>query len=406
MKMGAIMKNSHYRQETKAVRGAASLAKKNGPVATPIYQTATFEAADNDQMLRATHTDMFYTRYGNPTHTAAEAAIAALEGTEAALLFSSGMAAITSSILSLVKTGDHIVAQRDIYGGVTKFLSSWLPRFGVETTFVDTTEYDQHARAIRPNTKLLYLESPTNPTLRVIDLKKLSGLAQQHGLLTLIDSTFATPINQRPAEFGIDLVLHSGTKYFGGHADIICGVATGKRDLTQRIWETRTTTGAVMDPHAAFLLLRGLKTLAVRVQRQNENALQVAQFLASHNKVRRVYYPFLQGNPQRALAMEQMHGGGGVLSFEVDGTGEDAKNVTEALRLFTLAPSLGGVESLVSIPMLTSHAMISPEHRARMGVTEQVVRLSVGIESPDDLIADLEHALEVVKHVPEHVQAG
>jgi cystathionine beta-lyase/cystathionine gamma-synthase len=400
------MKPHKHRQETEAVHGASTLHKQNGPVCTPIYQTASFQATDNERMLRATHTDLFYTRYGNPTHSVVEAAIAELEGTEGAMLFASGMAAITSSILALVEAGDHIVAQRDIYGGTIKFLSSWLPKFGVETTFVNSTEYDQHARAIRPNTKLLYLESPTNPALRVIDLKKVSALAKSHGLLTLIDSTFATPINQRPADFGIDLVLHSGTKYFGGHSDIICGAAAGKRELLERIWETRTTTGACMDPHAAFLLLRGLKTLAVRVQRQNENALRVAEFLAGHSKVRRVHYPFLRSNPQRALAMEQMRGGGGVLSFEVEGTGEDARLVAESLRLFTLAPSLGGVESLVSIPVLTSHAMISAEHRAEMGVTEQMVRISVGIENADDLIADLENALTVVKPIPEHAQAG
>ena len=308
------------------------------------------------------------------------------------------MGAITTSILALVKNGDHIVAQRDIYGGVTKFFSTWLPKMGVETTLVDTTDYEQHARAIRPNTKLLYLESPTNPTLRVVDLRKPVTLARQHNLITLIDSTFATPINQRPAEFGIDVVLHSGTKYLAGHADLICGVAAGRRDLIDTIKATRTTLGGVMDPHAAFLLLRGIKTLAVRVERQNESTLRVAEFLAQHPKVRSVNYPFLQGHPQRALAMEQMKGGGGVLSFEVDGTGEDAKRLSEALRLFTLAPSLGGVESLVSIPVLTSHAMISPDLRQKMGVTEQLIRLSVGIENADDLIADIEQALTVVSH--------
>src|SRR5438132_6196495 len=316
------------------------------------------------------------------------------------------MGAITTSIMALVKSGDHIVAQRDIYGGVTKFLSTWLPKLGVETTFVDTTDYDQHTRAIRPNTKLLYLESPTNPTLRVIDLHKLSALARKHQLTTFIDSTFATPINQRPAEFGIDLVLHSGTKYFGGHTDLICGVAAGCRDLIDEIHHTRTTLGGTMDPHAAFLLLRGIKTLAVRVERQNESALRIAEFLSQHSKVRSVDYPFLKGHPQRALAIEQMRGGGGVLSFEVEGTGEDAKKVSEALRLFALAPSLGGVESLVSLPVLTSHAMISAEQRQKMGVTEQMIRLSVGIENVDDLIADLEHALAMVVAAPQHVAVG
>ena len=359
------MKKHKHHPETEAVRGGTDLHRKNGPLATPIYQTSTFEVTDSEQQVRATSTDMFYTRYGNPTHTVAEKSIADLEGADAALLFASGMGAITTSLLALLKSGDHVIAQRDIYGGATKFLSQWLPKLGIETTFVDTIEYDQHARAIRPNTKLLYLESPTNPTLRVVDLKKVTALARQHKLITFIDSTFATPINQRPADFGIDLIMHSGTKYFAGHSDLICGIAAGRQDLIETIHSTRTTLGGTMDPHAAWLLLRGIKTLAVRVQRQNDNALRVATFLAQHPRVKRVHYPFAESHPQRALAMEQMHGGGGVLSFEVDGTGQDARRFVEALHLFSLAPSLGGVDSLVTIPVLTSHGMISAEQRAR-----------------------------------------
>ncbi len=246
------MKRHPFHPETKAVRGGEDLEKRNAPLAQPIYQTSTFQVTDSAEQVRATSTDMFYTRYGNPTHTAAEKRIAELEGTDSALLFASGMNAITTSILALVKAGDHIVAQRDIYGGVTKFFSSWLPKIGVDTTFVDTTEYDQHVKAIRPNTKLLYLESPTNPMLRVVDLRKTASIAREHGLITAIDGTFGTPVNQRPAEFGIDLVLHSGTKYFGGHTDLICGVATGRRDLIDTIHATRTTLGGVMDPHARW----------------------------------------------------------------------------------------------------------------------------------------------------------
>jgi len=400
------MKEHKHHPETEAVHGGATLHKKNGPLSTPIYQTATFEVTDSDQQVRATSTDMFYTRYGNPTHTVAEKAIAELEGADAALLFASGMNAITTSMLALLKSGDHVVAQRDIYGGATKFFSQWLPKLGIETTFVDTTEYDQHARAIRPNTRLLYLESPTNPTLRVVDLKKVVALAKQHDLITFIDSTFATPINQRPADFGVNLIMHSGTKYFAGHADLICGIVSGRHDLIETIHSTRTTLGGSMDPHAAWLLLRGMKTLAVRVQRQNDNALRIAKFLAGHSQVRRVHYPFLEGHPQRAIAMEQLHGGGGVLSFEVDGTGEDARRLAEALHLFRLAPSLGGVDSLVTIPVLTSHGMISAEHRAKMGMTDQLIRLSVGIENVDDLIADLTQALTTVTATREHAQVG
>jgi cystathionine beta-lyase/cystathionine gamma-synthase len=399
------MKRRSFHPETKAVRGASDLDKKNGPMATPIYQTSTFEVADNDEQLRVTPTDHFYTRYGNPTNTVAERTVAQLEGVDAALTFASGMGAITTTIMALLKSGDHIVAQRDIYGGATKFFTQWLPKMGIETTLVDTTEYDQHARAIRPNTKLLYVESPTNPAVRVVDLKRVASLARQHNLISMIDATFGTPINQRPSELGIDLIMHSGTKYLAGHSDLICGVVAGSRELIDKIHSTRTTLGNCMDPHASWMLIRGLKTLAVRVARQNDNALRVAEFLSQHDKVRRVHYPFLKNHPQYAIAREQMSGGGGMVSFEVEGTGDDARRLTESMRLFTLAPSLGGVESLVSIPVLTSHAMIDPEHRKKMGVTEQMVRLSVGIENVDDLIADLEHALEAVA-APERMTVG
>jgi len=399
------MKRHQQHRETKAVRGAADLDKKNGPLSTPIYQTSTFEVTDNDEQLRVTGGDHYYTRYGNPTNTVAEETIAQLEGVDAALTFASGMGAITTTIMALLKSGDHVVAQRDIYGGATKFLSQWLPKMGIETTFVDTTEYEQHARAIRPNTKLLYLESPTNPILRVVDFKKVAALARQHKLLSMIDATFGTPINQQPADSGIDLVMHSGTKYLAGHSDLICGVVAGRRELMERIWETRTTLGNCMDPHASWVLVRGLKTLAVRVARQNENAQRVAEFLEEHAKVRRVHYPFLKSHPQYAVARQQMSGGGGMVSFEVEGTGDDARRVSEAMRLFTLAPSLGGVESLVSIPVLTSHLTVPPEERRRIGITEQMIRLSVGIENADDLIADLERALAAAA-APQQVQVG
>jgi cystathionine beta-lyase/cystathionine gamma-synthase len=390
------MKRKTRHPETAAVHGAAELEKKNGPVTPPIYQTSTFEVTDNEEQQRVTTTDRYYTRWGNPTITLAEQTIAELEGTDAARTFASGMGAITSTVMAFLKAGDHIVSQQDVYGGVAKFFTQWLPKMGIETTFVDTTDYEQYERAVRKNTKLLYLESPTNPSLRVVDFQKAVTLARKHGLISLIDSTFGTPINQRPAEYGIDLVMHSGTKYLSGHADLTCGVVCGRQELMDQLWETRTTLGNCMDPHAAWMLTRGLKTLAVRVARQNENALRVAEFLSRHAKVRKVHYPFLENHPQHTIARAQMSGGGGMVTFEVEGTGEDACRVSEAMRLFTLATSLGGVESLVSIPVLTSHAMISAELRKKMGVTEQMVRLSVGIENGDDLIADLERALQAV----------
>jgi cystathionine beta-lyase/cystathionine gamma-synthase len=390
------MKRRNRHSETSAVHGAADLKKKNGPVSPPIFQTSTFEVTDNEEQQRVTGTDRYYTRWGNPTVTVVEETLAEIEGTEGARVFASGMGAITSTVLALLKTGDHIVAQRDIYGGVTKFFSEWLPKVAIETTFVDTTNYEQYERAIRPNTRLIYVESPSNPALRVIDFAKIAALAKKHNLISLIDSTFGTPVNQHPTEYGFDLVMHSGTKYLSGHADLTCGVVCGRRELMQELWETRTTLGNCMDPHAAWLLIRGLKTLAVRVQRQNENAQRVAEFLERHAKVRHVHYPFLKSHPQHAMARQQMSGGGGMVTFEVEGTGEDARRVSEAMRLFTLATSLGSVESLVSIPVLTSHAMISAEQREEMGVTEQMIRLSVGIENAEELIADLDQALEPV----------
>lgn len=401
-----LMKQHRFRPETESVRGADDLAKRNGPVVAPIYQTSTFQVVDSDEQARVENTDRYYTRYGNPTQTVVEEAIAQLEGTDAGLVFASGMNAITTTILALLASGDHMIAQRDLYGGAAKFLTDWLPKLGIETTFVNTTDYAEYRRAIRPNTKLIYVESPTNPTLRLIDPRRIAALARESGLVTIIDSTFATPINMRPAEYGIDLVLHSGTKYLGGHADLICGAVTGRRELIEKISLTRRLLGGVMDPHAAFLLMRGIKTLAVRVERHNASALRIAEFLAEHSNVRSVNYPFLAGHPQCELARELMKGGGGMLSFEVEGSGEDAQRVSEAMRLFTYATSLGGVESLVSIPVITSHAMISAEHRAKIGVTEQMIRLSVGIENCDDLIADLEQALAVVVPTSRHVSAG
>ena len=390
------MSTRKRKAETAAVRGASDLEKKNAPVTPPIYQTSTFEVTDNEEQIRVTTTDRYYTRWGNPTITLAEQTVATIEGTEEARVFASGMGAITTAVLALLKAGDHIVAQRDIYGGVTKFFSQWLPKVGIETTFVDTNNFEQAERAIRPNTRMLYLESPTNPSLRVVDFKKAASLAKKHRLISMIDSTFGTPINQHPAEYGIDLVMHSGTKYLSGHADLTCGVVCGSREMIQPIDDARKTLGNCMDPHAAFLLVRGMKTLAVRVARHNENALRVAEFLEQHGKVRRVHYPFLESHSEYAIARQQMSGGSGMVTFEVDGTGDDARRVSEAMRLFTLATSLGGVESLVSIPVLTSHAMISAEQRAEMGVTEQMVRLSVGIENADELIQDLEQALQAV----------
>lgn len=323
-----------------------------------------------------------------------ESAIADLEGADAALVFSSGMAAITTAFLAVLGSGDHIVAQRELYGGTFDFLTNWAPRFGIEITFVDAESTAEFSSAIRLNTKIIFVETPTNPTLKLVDLESIGALGKRREVLTFIDNTFATPVNQRPIELGIDVVLHSATKYLGGHSDIVCGAVAGAKEFIIKLREARITFGGTMDPHASWLLLRGLKTLAIRVERQNENALRVAEFLEKHRLVKRVHYPFLNSHPNFTLAQTQMSGGGGLLSFEIHGGAEEARHFVESLNLFSLAGSFGGVESLATIPALTSHAMLSQEDKLKTGVTNRLIRLAVGVEHADDLISDLKHAFE------------
>jgi cystathionine beta-lyase/cystathionine gamma-synthase len=387
------MDHDNLHLDTKAVHGPLRQERKSGPVVTPIVQCATFRAASLEEQRRVRAGDQFYTRYGNPSQTEAENAIAELESTEGALVFSSGMAAISSCVLTIVRTGTHIVAQHNLYGSTYDLFAHWLPRLGIETSFVRATEPAEFARAIRPETKIIYVESPANPTLQVVDIAAIAAIARKNNVLTLIDSTFASPVNQKPQTLGVDVVIHSATKFLSGHADVICGAVAADSDFLSRLRESRITFGGVLDPHAAWLLRRGLKTLGARMALHNENALRLASFLEQHPRVHRVYYPFLESHLQYALAKRQMTGGGGVVSFEIKGTAEDIQNVVESLRLFALAPSLGGVESLVTVPALTSHAMLSIEERKLLGVSDQLIRLSVGIEHPDDLIADLDQAL-------------
>jgi len=391
------MPKRHPRPETLALHPRTGSAPQRGPVATPIYQSATFRFLnsdmDQDRPVSEVLGDRFYTRYGNPTNSAAESFLAELEGGEAALVFSSGMAAITSAILSAVRAGDHVLAQRELYGGAFDFLIRWLPRFGVAVSFVPVADPAEFAAAIRPTTRLLYLESPSNPTLQVAALAELTAMARRRGILTFVDNTAASPINQRPLELGADLVVHSASKYLAGHSDVVAGAAIGSRALIDALRDERTVLGGCLDPHAAWLLLRGIKTLGVRMDRHNQNALELARFLEGHPRVRRVHYPFLESHPQYALARAQMRGGGGLLSLELRGKGGEARRFVESLKLFAQAPSLGGVESLVTIPASTSHAQLSQVERQEAGISDNLVRLSVGLEHIDDLTADIEHAL-------------
>lgn len=332
-----------------------------------------------------------YPRYFNtPNQQVVARKVAALEGAEDGLVFASGMAAITTLLATWLKAGDHAVFQSDLYGGTFEFVTRQLPRWQVEFTLAGTVE--DILAACRPHTRLLYVESPSNPTLRCLDLAALAAGARARGILTVIDNTFATPINQNPMALGFDLVIHSATKYLNGHSDVNAGVIVGARHRIESLRETAMLHGGMLDAEACARLERGLKTLALRMQRHNENALRVAQFLQSHPAVARVFYPGLPDHPDHAIAVRQMRGFGGMLSFELR-RAEAAEAFLQRLRLILPALSLGGVESLACIPARTSHRRLSPEQRQRAGISDGLVRLSVGIEDPDDLIADLDQAL-------------
>jgi methionine-gamma-lyase len=365
-------------------------------IAPPIYQTSTFFAPDADAFLESStgaQAAEFYTRYGNPTRARAESLLAALEGGEAAMLAASGMGAISTMMLALLSSGDHLVMQEAHYGGATALARDHLSRWGVEVTRVPQHDTDAFARAIKPNTRLIYVESPSNPRLTLTDLAAVASLARQHGILTAIDNTFATPWNQRPIELGIDLVIHSATKFLGGHADVTLGAVVGSRALVERVWRMSIEIGAVPSPFEAWLLVRGLRTLSLRMERHNNNALAIARFLETHPAVDAVYYPGLDSFPQRALAERQMRGFGGVLSFDLKGGEAAAEHVLSSVKLFKRAASVGGVESLVVRPAAMLSASISEEEFRAVGVSKGMIRMSVGLEDGADLIADLQQAL-------------
>ncbi len=385
--------------ETQVIHAARHL-DPTSAVAPPIYQTSTFQSQSaEDFATRAgepRHPE-FYSRYGNPTLSQAEAVIASLEGAESALLSASGMGAITSSVLTFVHQGAHIVAQREHYGGTLNLLRDLLPRFGVEVTQVDQTNASAFESAIQPNTKLILVESPSNPIMTLTDLRAVAEIANARGILTLADNTFATPLNQRPLDLGIDLVFHSATKYFGGHSDLIAGVVLGKSALMQKIWSNHVVIGAALGPFDAWLLLRGLRTLPMRVHQHNENALALADFLEGRPAVKRVFYPGLKSHPQHDLACRQMSGFGGMLSLELRGGYNAADRLLSSLRLVTRASSLGGVESLAVHPASNFLHYLSLEESAKLGIVPGLVRVSVGIEGRADLIADFEQALAKVE---------
>lgn len=381
---------------TLAVHGGEPRKKEGHSLTTPIWQTATFTFADTAELR-----DLFdgrierdeYGRYGNPTQRTAERKLAALEGAESAVLFSSGMAAVTTALFAMLSKGTHVVVTDDAYRRTRQFLNQVLRRFGIEVTTVPAGDYERLEDAIRPTTRLIFSESPTNPYNRVLDLERVAEIGRRHRVKTIIDSTFATPINQRPLEFGIDLVIHSATKYLGGHNDLLAGVVAGGEGIVGAVRELHGITGAVPDPFGAYLLIRGLKTLALRIERQNSNSQRIAEFLEAHPKVARVHYAGLPSHPEYELAKRQMSGFGGVISFEVAGDIDAGSRLVDACCIPRIAPSLGGVESLIEQPALMSFYELTTEERLQVGIKDSLIRLAVGIEDCEDLIADLDQAL-------------
>ncbi len=382
---------------TRAIHAGEPRRKYADSLTTPIIQTSTFTFRNSkhiEDYTRKGKEHFEYGRYGNPTVKIAEKRLANLEGAEDCVVFSSGMSAITTTILTLIQSGDHIVITDDSYKKTLEFCRSYLKQFGVECTIVPFGDYKVLEKAIRKNTRFIFSESPTNPYLNIFDLFKIKHIADKHNVLTLIDSTFATPLNQRPIEFGMDLVLQSATKYLGGHNDILAGAVLGKKELVDKIRNLHKSMGGLIDPHCCYLLLRGLKTFPLRVKKQNETALKVAEFLKNHPHVKKVYYPFLKSHPHYAVAKEQMAGGGGVVTFEIKGNLNTAKRFLDALKLCYIGPSLGGVETLITHPALVSYYDYTRKERYELGITDTLFRLAVGIEDVEDIINDLKRGLK------------
>jgi cystathionine beta-lyase/cystathionine gamma-synthase len=369
---------------------------KGKPVIYPVHLTATYKFDQSDDLIDVVQnrSGYLYSRWDNPTVAEAEKEMAALEGYDRALGFGSGMAAITTALSAYSKDGSRVVATRQLYGATFEFLNDVLPKFNVKTVFADCWDTDRLLQEIESGLDILFLESPTNPLLRIVDVAPLARAAHYKGAIVMLDSTFASPINQHPLDSGIDIVIHSATKYIGGHHDITAGFLCCNDLHFDNLWTHRKILGGVMDPMSAFLALRGLKTLQLRMQQQNKNAMLIAEFLERHSKVKTVYYPGLASHPDHSVAQKQLLGFGGMLSFEIDGDFNQTKGFMDRLSRIKLATSLGGVTSLANQPITNTHAALSPHERSRAGINESLVRLSVGIEPADILIDDLKKALE------------
>jgi cystathionine beta-lyase/cystathionine gamma-synthase len=383
------MSNTYKHLDTKVIHAGEPDPRIAGAIIMPIFQTAMYETTGE-----ASYHDVRYIRLNNtPNHLALQEKLAALENAEAALVTASGMAAISTTLFALLSAGDHLLVQDCLYGGTHDLLTKDFAAFGLSYDFVDPDDPVSWKRKLRPNTKAIYVETMSNPLLQVGDLQAVAYFAREHDLVSIIDNTFASPVNFRPAEWGFDLSLHSATKYLNGHSDIVAGVVIGRVELVTRVTHKLNHLGGSLDPHAAFLLHRGLKTLGVRVRYQNDSALKIARFLETHAAVATVNYPGLESHPRHQRARELFDGCSGMLSFEPTGGAVAAERFLRKTRLAAVAPSLGGVETLVTRPSTTSHAGMSPEDRRRLGITDHLIRVSIGIEATEELLEDFDQAL-------------
>jgi cystathionine beta-lyase/cystathionine gamma-synthase len=383
------MSKTYRHLETKLIHSGEPDPRICGAVSLPVFQSSTFEALGEPGYY-----DLKYIRLNNtPNHVTLHQKLAACENAEAALVTASGMAAISTTLLTLLSSGDHLLAQDCLYGGTHDFITKDLPALGISFDLIDGNDPGSWTSRLRPHTKAIFVETMTNPLLQVADLKAVVRFAAEHGLVSLIDNTFASPVNFRPPEWGFDLSLHSGTKYLNGHSDIVAGAVIGRSDLIGPIARKLAHLGGSLDPHACFLLYRGMKTLAIRMKYQNESAQRIAEFLTAHPSVEAVNYPGLKNHPGHERASELFDGFGGMMSFEITGGLKAAERFLGRTTLPIIAPSLGGVEALITRPAATSHAGVSPAERQALGITDSLVRLSVGLESTEDMIADLDQAL-------------
>ncbi len=371
---------------------------KGKPVIPPVHLTATYKFDSSDDLIDVVQqrSGYIYSRWDNPSVVEAENEMADMEGYAKALGFGSGMAAITTGVMAQLNSGDRVVASREIYGGTFELLNDVLANFNIETVFANCWKTDKIIEELKKGASLLYLETPTNPLLRIADIEPLARAAHGVDAVVILDGTFASPVNQRPFDLGVDIVIHSATKYLGGHHDITAGFLCCHQKYFDKIWTYRKILGGIMDPMSAFLALRGFKTLDLRIQKQNDSAMTVAVYLKDHRKIKAVHYPGLPSHPDHEIAKRQMSGFGGMLSFDIDRDFDQTKSFMDRLQVIKLATSLGGVSSLANQPITNTHAALSPENRGKAGISESLVRLSVGVEDADLLIGDLEQALDGV----------